>query len=181
MGLSIRPHCCHTGSSLVSQFWSPSFGITLSPGPDSLPWKPTSPQSMENLACLVLIFSTLGREILGLNFCLMAGVLHSSDRLNDPEGFRALPAPTAWSLVTLSDLFLDVILFTQFVCQITEGGGRKETWSSVNYLFFISTSLIYGKNQQARQGIVWSKDLKSVLGPEISRAWGTWFKMLVTI
>ena len=54
----------------------------------------------------------------------------------------------------MCDLFLDAILFTQFVCKITEGGARKETWSSANYLFFISTSLIYGKNQQARQGIV---------------------------
>ena len=80
-----------------------------------------------------------------------------------------------------NDLFLDAILFTQFVCKITEGGARKETWSSANYLFFISTYLIYGKNQQARQGIVWPKDLKSVLGPEISRVWGIWFKMLVTI
>ena len=34
-------------------------------------------------------------------------------------------------------------------------------WSSVNYLFFISTSLIYGKNLWVRQGIVRSKALRS--------------------
>ena len=31
----------------------------------------------------------------------------------------------------------------------------------VYYLFFISTSLIYGKNLWVRQGIVWSKDLRN--------------------
>ena len=29
-----------------------------------------------------------------------------------------------------------------------------EIWSSVNYLFFIFTSSIYGKNQQVKQSIV---------------------------
>ena len=53
------------------------------------------------------------------------------------------------------DLFsLDTILLTQFVHEITEGEAREEIWSSVNYLFFISTSLIYRENQQVRQGIV---------------------------
>ena len=32
------------------------------------------------------------------------------------------------------------------------------------YLFFSSASVIYGKNQQSRQGTVWSQDLKDVLG-----------------
>ena len=50
-------------------------------------------------------------------------------------------------------------------------------WSSVNYLLFISTSLIYGKNQQFKQSIVWSEDLKGVLGLEMRRAWDTWFKV----
>ena len=37
-------------------------------------------------------------------------------------------------------------------------------WSSVNYLFFISTSLIHRKNLPVRPGVVWLKDLKGVLG-----------------
>ena len=57
---------------------------------------------------------------------------------------------------TSCDLPLDVIVFTQlFVQQITEEGeAKEEIWSSVNYLFFISTSLIFGKNRQVRQGTV---------------------------
>ena len=51
-------------------------------------------------------------------------------------------------------LSLDAILFSQFVCEITEGGAGEEIRSSVNYLFFNSTSLIYGKNQQVRQSTV---------------------------
>ena len=58
------------------------------------------------------------------------------------------------------------------VWELTEGEAREEIWLFVNSLFFFSTSLIYGKNQHIRQGIVWSKDLKAVLGPEMSRAWG---------
>ena len=45
-------------------------------------------------------------------------------------------------------------VFFFFFHEVTEGKAREETWSSVNYLFFISTSLIYGRNQQVRQGIV---------------------------
>lgn len=47
-------------------------------------------------------------------------------------------------------LSLDVIVFTQFcptVQEITEGEARGEILSSVTYLFFISSSLIYRKNQ----------------------------------
>lgn len=55
---------------------------------------------------------------------------------------------------TPCDLSLDVILFTQPLCEIAEGGAREEIQSSVNFLFFISTSLIYGKNPQISQGIV---------------------------
>ena len=50
------------------------------------------------------------------------------------------------------DFPLDIILFTWFVQEITDGEARGETWSSVNYLVFIS--LIYRKNQQVRQSIV---------------------------
>ena len=71
----------------------------------------------------------------------------------------------------------DAILFTQFVHKITAGEAGEEIWSSVKYLFFNSTSLIYRKHQQDRQGIMCSKDLKGVLGLEISRAWGPWFNV----
>ena len=57
-------------------------------------------------------------------------------------------------LLTSCDLSFNTILFTQFVHEITEGEAREEIRSSVNYLFFISASLIYGKNQQIRQGIM---------------------------
>ena len=51
----------------------------------------------------------------------------------------------------------------------------RENWGRdliIRYLFFIFTSLTYGKNQHVRQGIVWSKNLKDVLGPKMKRAWG---------
>ena len=86
-----------------------------------------------------------------------------------------LPFPSVCRLICRllipHDLLLDIFLFTQFISEITKGEAKEETWSSVNYLFFISTSLIYGKNQKIRQGIVWLKDLKSVLGLEMNRAW----------
>lgn len=62
-----------------------------------------------------------------------------------------------------------LLLFTQCV-QATEGEAREEIWSPVNYLFFMSTALIHGKNQQVRQAIVRLQDLKSVLGLEL-RTW----------
>ena len=56
-----------------------------------------------------------------------------------------------------------VAIFTQFVPEITEEEAREEVWSPTGYLIFISTSLIYGKNQQVGHSSVRSKDLKSVL------------------
>ena len=84
-------------------------------------------------------------------------------------GSESSPSPTACRLVD-SSWSLDAVLFTQFVREITEGAAREEIQSSVNYLFFISTSLIYGRSQEIRQDIVWLKDLKGVLWPEMSRA-----------
>lgn len=55
---------------------------------------------------------------------------------------------------TPCDVYLDVSWFTQSLCEITEGDAREEIQSAVNYLFFISTSLIYRKNLQISQGIV---------------------------
>ena len=45
-------------------------------------------------------------------------------------------------------------LITQFVWETVEGEAREEIWSSVNYLFFISTSLIHRKNLPVRPGVV---------------------------
>ena len=42
---------------------------------------------------------------------------------------------------------------------------------------FISTSSIYGKNQERRRGVVWSKDLKDMLEPKIVEHRGAWFKV----
>ena len=42
---------------------------------------------------------------------------------------------------------------------------------------FISTSLIYGKNQERRRGVVRSKDLKDMLEPKIVEHRGAWFKV----
>ena len=39
-------------------------------------------------------------------------------------------------------------LVTQFVREITEGEAREEIYPSVNYLFFISTSLIYERTDK---------------------------------
>ena len=85
--------------------------------------------------------------------------------------------PQCAGLSTPYCLSSDAILFTQFVPKITEGEAGEETWSSVKHLFFSSTSLIYRKNQQDKQGIVCSKDLKGVLGPELNKAWGPWFNI----
>ena len=41
---------------------------------------------------------------------------------------------------TSYDFSLDALLCTQSVHEMTEGEAREEIWSSVNYLFFISTS-----------------------------------------
>ena len=63
---------------------------------------------------------------------------------------ESLPSTTVCAgLWTPLNIPLDVILFIQFVHQITEVEAREEIWLSVNYLFFISTSLIYGKNLQS--------------------------------
>ena len=53
-------------------------------------------------------------------------------------------------------------------------------WLSVNYLFFISTSFIYGKNKQVKRGIVWSKDVKVVLDPWVGHE-SAWFKVSCNI
>ena len=47
------------------------------------------------------------------------------------------------ALSTSRDFSLDALLFTQFVRKTTEREAREEIWSSVNYLFFISTSFFY--------------------------------------
>ena len=55
------------------------------------------------------------------------------------------PSPPVCRLVNyLWSFFRWYIVHT--ICEITEGEAEEEIWSSVNYLFFISTSLIYRKN-----------------------------------
>lgn len=69
-------------------------------------------------------------------------------------------------------------LFHTVCLKITEGETGEEIWPPVNYLFFISTSLIYRENQQVRQGIVRDQKLrkgkkkiwKVCLGQEMSGA-----------
>ena len=72
-------------------------------------------------------------------------------------------------VIVLSMLSRLYSLVTQFLHEIMGGEARTEIWSSVNYLFFLSTSLIYRKSRQVRQGIVWLNDLQCVLRPELIR------------
>ena len=97
-----------------------------------------------------------------------------SSQLVFEKGARVIPAtnPLHCRVLSFCDLPLDIMLFTQFVHKITEGKAREEIWSSVNYLVFIS--LIYRKNQQVRQSIVWSKDLESVLGQRWAEHRSVW-------
>ena len=69
---------------------------------------------------------------------------------------------TACKLVNLRSL--DAILLPQSFWEITEGEARGENWSSVNYLFFISISFIYRRNQQVRQVLYDQKIWKVCLG-----------------
>ena len=61
-------------------------------------------------------------------------------------GVRVLTIPPRADLYaalsTSCDLPLDVILVTQLFLKVTEGEARAEICASVNYSFFISTSLI---------------------------------------
>ena len=74
-----------------------------------------------------------------------------------------MPFPCVQAPVQAHQLFVIVFrcCLVHNVCQIAKGKDREEIWLSVSYLF-ISTSLIYGKNQQVRQGVVCPKDLKRV-------------------
>lgn len=90
-------------------------------------------------------------------------------------GVRVLTIPPytdlCAALSTPCDLPLDVILVTQLFLKITEGEARAEI-CSVNFLFFIPTSLINRNHRHVRQGIIYqSIDLKNVFGPEMSRSW----------
>jgi len=66
---------------------------------------------------------------------------------------------------------------SQFVPTITEGEARGEICLSVKNLFFFSTSLIYRKDQQVRQGSVWSRDLRGVLRPGRVEHGAAWFQV----
>ena len=88
----------------------------------------------------------------------------SSQLISERGAVTVVTTPTVCRLLTPCDLPLDTVLFTRFVPEITEGEVKEESWSSVNYWFFISPSLIYGKNWQVRQGVVWWKIWKVSLG-----------------
>ena len=67
------------------------------------------------------------------------------------------PHPPLGAGLTTHDLLLETCsysLITQFVWEIVEEEASEEIWSSVNYLFFISTPLIHGNDQQVSPGIV---------------------------
>lgn len=81
--------------------------------------------------------------------------------------------PPHCRLVNSSWSFLDAFLFTQFVLKIIEWEPGGETWSCVNY----SSFLLLCSTERTHRGVVWLKDLKGVLGLEMRRAWGAWFKV----
>lgn len=65
------------------------------------------------------------------------------------------------------------------VCGMDEGSWRRDlAW--INYLFFISTTLICEQHQHLRQSMAWWKDLEGVFGMKMSRAWGQLDLRLVT-
>ena len=71
-------------------------------------------------------------------------------------------------------VFLQMLSRSQCVPGKAEGEAWEEILSSVSFLSLISAPLIYRKTQEirVRQGVLWPEDLKGVLGPEMSRAWG---------
>ena len=107
----------------------------------------------------------------GTEILLQTATLDPSQLIAEIGGQGYCHAPLWAGLSTPWDLCRDILLFTQFVRSPKRERGKR-IWSSVNYLFFLSSSWIYGKNQQVRQSIVWLKDLKGVRGPEMRRVWG---------
>ena len=69
-----------------------------------------------------------------------------------------------------------------FTSLLKEKLGKRS--GHANYLVFISTSLIYGKNQQVRQSNLWSKDwkdmLEGILRARDKQSMAAWFKVIVT-
>ena len=68
------------------------------------------------------------------------------------------------SLVSSLSAPLDVILFTQFVQETTEGEAREEVCSRVNDLVFISNALTYGRTDKLGKVSCDSKIQKVCLG-----------------
>lgn len=68
------------------------------------------------------------------------------------------------------------VLSSSYIWESPDGSAREEIRSSVNFLFFISASLVYGENQQAGQGIGWLKIWKVCLGWRWVAHWGAWLK-----
>lgn len=110
-------------------------------------------------------------------FCSVKKVLKGKENIisvhNWARGSESLPSLTAWRLVHSFWFF--------FRCCLVHTASSQSYWRenlgrnllvTVNYSFFISISLVYRKKHQFRQGIVGSKDVKGMLGPEMSKVWG---------
>ena len=96
---------------------------------------------------------------------------------NHWDGVRVVAVPPC---AGLSRRLVAALLFSPFIHTVYLGDYWRGSWGRdlvICYLFFTSTSLIYGKNQQVRQGFVWAKDLKGVLRLEMRRTWGAWFRI----
>ena len=80
----------------------------------------------------------------------------------------------------LRDLTLDVILFIQFVCEITEGEFKKPghwlmTYSSFLFLWSMERTSVF------RQGMVWSKICNVCLGQRWVEGGSAWLKVSYNI
>ena len=110
------------------------------------------------------------------NFCLAMKVYkeQQGSRLSSPLRWGVQngqhPCLPASSCAGCRLLLIFLYVLSSYIWDTPDGSGREEIWSSVNFLFFITASLIYGENQQAGQGTEWLKDLKCVLGLKMSRA-----------
>ena len=92
------------------------------------------------------------------------------------RGAEPSSSPTACRLVDFLWAFFGCSL-VHIVCSRDYWKvNSEEIWSYDNCLFIIPTSLIYGKNQQVRQAIIWTKDLTGVFRPGWTELRGTWFK-----
>ena len=62
--------------------------------------------------------------------------------------------PTLFAGLLTCGFSSDTLMLIQFIHEITKGEAKEDNWSSANYLAFISTFMIYKKNQQISKGMV---------------------------